>query len=107
MDHGQHDYGQGFDDVDGPVYEDVPGPADAYGYGDFYADIPHGYRGGYGVARRRGQYRYNPYARNSGIYRYPVQRNVTLLGALDNRWSAAQGHVRGGIAGGQQQQGQS
>ena len=54
MDHGQHDYGQGFDDVDVPVYEDVPGAADAYD-GDFYADMPHGYRGGYGVARRRGQ----------------------------------------------------
>ena len=76
MDRGQHDHGQGFDDVDVP---------DAYWYGGFYAGMPHGYRGGYGVARRRGQYRYNPYAQNSGIYRYPAQRNITLLEALDSR----------------------
>ena len=85
------------------MYQDVLGEAGAYGYGDFYADIPQGYRGGYGVARRRGQYRYSPYAQNSGIYRYPAQRNITLLEALDSRWSAAQGHV----AGVQHHQGQS
>ena len=40
-----------------PMYDNEPWAADANGYWDGYADLPHGYLGDYGVACPRGQYR--------------------------------------------------